>query len=79
MKFDDLKSFVNAYREAIPYLAIGIQISAIVVIFVLAGKYADDKLSTTPWLLLLGIFIGIFASFYHFFKTINQLNKKNKE
>ncbi|MDI6780237.1 MAG: AtpZ/AtpI family protein [Bacteroidota bacterium] len=77
MKLGDFNSLAKAYREAMPYLTIGIQMAAIVVILFFVGKWADEKLSTSPWLLLLGIFLGIGSSFYHFFKTIVEINKKS--
>lgn len=60
-----------------PYLTIGIQMAAIMVIMIFIGKWADEKLNTSPWLLLLGIFIGIGSSFYIFFKTVIGMNKKS--
>lgn len=77
MKLGDFNSLSKAYREAMPYLTIGIQMAAIVVILIFIGKWADEKLNTAPWLLLLGIFLGIGSSFYHFFKTVIEMNKKS--
>lgn len=76
MKLNDFNSFIKAYREATPYLILGIQLAAVVVIFFLIGKWADQKLETYPWLMLAGIFIGIIVGFYHFFKSISELEKK---
>lgn len=77
MKLSDLNGIAKAYREAIPYLAIGIQMAAMVVLMFLLGKWADEKLSTYPWLMVLGIIFGITAGFYHFFKQTSALSKKN--
>ncbi len=79
MKFDDFNSFINAYREATPFLVLGIQLAAIVVIFFLLGKWADEKFGTPPWIMVAGIVIGIAIGFYHFFKSVSELEKKNNK
>lgn len=79
MKLGDLNGFVKAYREAMPYLAVGVQMAAMVVIMFLLGKWADEKFGTYPWLMLLCIFFGISAGFYHFFKQTNALAKKSNK
>jgi hypothetical protein len=35
-----------------------------VLLFVFAGQWADKKLNTSPWLLLLGVFGGIGIGLY---------------
>lgn len=41
---------------------IGVTIAACVLIGVLLGKFLDDKLGTSPWLLLIFTFIGAGAA-----------------
>ncbi len=77
MKLKDLNSLAKAYREAMPYLAIGVQMAAMVVIMFLVGKWADDKFSTQPWLMIVGIFFGISAGLYHFLKFVTAESKKS--
>lgn len=79
MKLSDLNGLVKAYREAMPYLAIGIQMAAIVVIMFLVGKWADEKFNSYPWLMIVGVVFGISAGFYHFFKQTSELIKKSKK
>lgn len=76
MRLSDLNGIAKAYREAIPYLAVGVQMAAIVVLMFLLGKWADEKLNTYPWLMISGIIFGISAGFYHFFKQISILSRK---
>jgi ATP synthase protein I len=45
---------------------------------VLLGYWLDQKLDTSPWLLLGGSLMGIVAGFYHFFKIVLYLDKKSK-
>ncbi|MDI6802358.1 MAG: AtpZ/AtpI family protein [Bacteroidota bacterium] len=77
MNLKDLNHLAKAYREAMPYLAIGVQMAAMVIIMFLVGKWADDKFSTQPWLMIVGIFFGISAGFYHFFKFVSAESKKS--
>ncbi len=37
---------------------IGIQFGVVLVAFLFAGKWLDDRLGTEPWLLMAGVFVG---------------------
>lgn len=37
---------------------LGLTFGASIVAFTLAGNWADEKLGTSPWLLLIGVFLG---------------------
>ena len=74
-----LRNLVKAYRDAAPYLALGIQLAATVVIVSYAGYWADQHFGTGPWLLLAGLGIGAAAGLYNFFKTIIDLGKKEEK
>jgi F0F1-type ATP synthase assembly protein I len=39
------------------------------------GYWLDQRLGTSPWLLLLGALLGIGAALYQFFKTVAGLGK----
>jgi len=36
----------------------------------LLGYFMDDWLGTKPWLLLTGLFLGLFTGFYELAKTV---------
>ena len=74
-----LNNFVKAYRDAAPYLALGIQLAATVVIMSYAGYWADKHFGTGPWLLLTGLGIGAAAGLYNFLKTTIDLGKKEEQ
>lgn len=42
------------------------------------GYWLDKKLGTAPWLLLVGLLIGIAAGFKNIFVIADRLDKKNK-
>ncbi len=61
-----------------PYLGLGTQLAATIVLMFFLGYYLDHKIDTFPWLsLILGLFGG-FAGIYNFIKTVLELNKKSK-
>ncbi len=41
----------------------------------LIGNYLDNKLNTSPWLLIFFVLTGIVAGFLEFFKTIKKFIK----
>jgi ATP synthase protein I len=42
-----------------------------------AGYFADRWLGTGPWLLLIGLALGIAAAGVNFYRTIKALNERN--
>jgi ATP synthase protein I len=42
----------------------GLDLALLILIGVLAGRFVDSKLHSTPWGLLIGLFIGLIAGFY---------------
>lgn len=45
-------------RQAANSAAVGIQFTATILAFLFGGRWLDDRLGTSPWLLLLGLFLG---------------------
>lgn len=69
-------TLTRLYREAAPYLALGVQLAATVVIMFYVGYWADDHFGTKPWFMIVGLMLGVTAGFYNFFKTVSELGKK---
>ena len=63
------QDWTRALREAGPYLGLGTQLAASVLLGVAAGYFADRRLGTEPWLLLLGSTLGVAAAMMQLFKT----------
>ncbi len=72
-------SLAKTYREVGPYLGLGLQLAATIVIFLLVGKWLDGEFNTSPVLMVVGVFIGAVAGLYSFLKTVISLNKKQME
>ncbi len=70
--------FLGVYRQYGPYLTLGLQLAAAVVVFLLAGIWADAKAGTSPLFTLLGLFLGSLGGFIKFFRTVSQLNRNDR-
>lgn len=69
----------ESLREYSPYLTLGFQLAAAVVVFFLIGVWADTRLDTSPWLKLLGLLLGTVGGFVKFFRTIADLERKERK
>lgn len=54
----------------------GIQLVVSILLFVYAGRWLDGKLGTSPWLLVLGAFVGAFAGFYSMYRALTASTKQ---
>ncbi len=68
----------KTYREYAPYLALGFQLAAAVVLFFLLGAWLDEKFGVSPLLKLLGLLVGVIGGFVNFFRTIARLEKRKQ-
>jgi F0F1-type ATP synthase assembly protein I len=64
----------DLFKDA-PYLGLGIQLAATIIIMVFAGIWLDGKFNTSPYLTLVFSFLGIFTGMYHFIKSVTRLGK----
>lgn len=69
----------NALAQAGPYLGLGVQLAATIVIMVFLGKWIDDKYSTGYIWTLVFAFAGGAAGIYNFIKAVLDLEKKSKK
>jgi F0F1-type ATP synthase assembly protein I len=56
---------------------IGLQFGIVLVAFLFAGKWLDDRLGTEPWLLLAGVFLGFGLSVFWMYRRL-MLGDKEK-
>lgn len=62
---------------ALRLLGMGWYVGICIVLGVLGGRWLDDKLHTSPLLVIVGLLLGIFAAFYGLYKMIlPNLNQK---
>lgn len=68
-------SWQESFRDVAPYVGLGTQIVLTMLIFVGAGYFLDQRLGTTPWLLLAGTLMGMVVVFIYLFRIVGQLNR----
>jgi ATP synthase protein I len=58
---------------------VGIEFSISTVIGLLGGKWIDGKLGTQPWLMLLGLVLGVTAGLRSLLRTARRANEESAE
>ena len=67
----------SVFQDSAPYLGLGLQLAAGVIVFYFLGTWADGKLHTTPWLMLTGVMMGVVGGLIKFLKTVGELTKED--
>jgi len=49
---------------------IGIQFVVVLLVFLFAGKWLDERLGTSPWLLMIGVFLGFGLSLLYMYRRL---------
>ena len=62
-----------------PFLTLGLELALTVVICFFIGRWLDERLGTTPWLLIAGLALGTAGGFIHFFRTAMAIGKREDE
>lgn len=71
-------NLINTYKEIGPYLGLGTQLAATIVLMFFLGKWLDEKFELYPILTIVFSFLGGSAGIYNVIKSTLNLNKKNK-
>jgi F0F1-type ATP synthase assembly protein I len=69
----------RAYRQVGPYLSIGVEFTASILLCLGAGWWIDERLHTTPVFMLVGIFFGMVAGFYNLYRAVIGIQKKGQK
>lgn len=75
---NDQRKFIEGYAKAGPYLGLGAQMAATVILMVFLGKFLDDHFGSTPAFILIFSLLGSFAAIYNFIRQVLRLNEKKK-
>ena len=58
----------------------GWYIGVCIVLGVIAGLWLDNKFNTKPWLVIVGLILGVFLAFYGVYRMIlPNINKKQNK
>lgn len=52
------------------YAGAGLQFAISMLLFLFLGQWADRRLGTAPWLMMIGLFLGAGASFYSMYRKL---------
>lgn len=66
------------YAEIGPYLGLGFQLAATMVLMLFIGYKLDEYFDTYPLLMIIFVLFGGFAGIYNFIKTVLDLNNRKK-
>ena len=72
-------SQADAMIKAQPYMDAAWQFIGGVLMGALAGWFADKKLHTTPWLLVVGLFLGFAAGFFSLMRVLARLDAQARK
>lgn len=72
----DYTKISSSYRQIGPYLGLGTQLAATVVLMFFLGRWLDKEFSTTPLFIIVCSFAGSAAGIYNFIIAVLNLNKK---
>ncbi|GBD89475.1 putative F0F1-ATPase subunit [bacterium BMS3Abin04] len=78
MKKEKQNNLISTYREVGPYLGLGTQLAATIVLMFFLGKWLDEEFNLFPLLTIVFSFIGGGAGTYNFIKATLDLNSKKE-
>ncbi|MFZ1519144.1 MAG: AtpZ/AtpI family protein [Ignavibacteriaceae bacterium] len=78
-KPEDTSGFAKSLRDVGPYLGLGLQLAATIVLMVLLGGWLDKKFNLNYILTLIFGLLGIGVGMYNLIKTVNDLEKRDKD
>jgi len=77
-KPEDDSGIAKSLRDVGPYLGLGLQLAATIVVFVLVGSWLDKKYTQKYIFTLIAGLLGIGIGLYNLIKTLAYLEKRNK-
>ncbi|WP_420126676.1 AtpZ/AtpI family protein [Longimicrobium sp.] len=57
---------------------IGLQFALVLVAFLFAGKWLDERLGTEPWLMMAGVFLGFGLSVFWMYRRLVLGDKEKR-
>ena len=69
----------GVFQQVGPYLSIGVEFTASILICLGAGWWIDKRFDTAPIFMLVGAFFGMAAGFYNLYRTVVRMSKKDRD
>ncbi len=70
---------LGAYAQNNRHMGMGIHFALSTLLGAGAGWFLDGKMSTLPLFFLTGMLFGAVAGFYHLYKTLMEIERREKE
>ncbi|MFC1987604.1 AtpZ/AtpI family protein [Chloroflexota bacterium] len=71
---------MSRWEAAFRLIGVGWYVGACIVLGVVGGQWLDNKLNTSPILVIVGLILGIIVAFYGMYRMIlPNINKKRKK
>lgn len=74
----DKDRLADTIKEVAPYMGLGVQLAASIVIMLFVGQWLDEKFESEPVLTLIFAFIGGAAGLFNFIKAATKIEKKSE-
>lgn len=52
------------------FAGVGLQFTGAILLFLFAGRWLDDRLDTSPWFVILGVFVGFGLGFFSIYRQM---------
>ncbi len=73
-----LNDLNQTFKEVGPYLGIGVQLAATIILMVILGQWLDEKFEKKYLFTIIFAFLGIISGMYNLLRTLNYLEKRKK-
>lgn len=73
------RKIIEGYKKVGPYLGLGTQLAATVILMFYIGYWLDKKFQTYPYLVIIFSLLGSFAAIYNFIRSVLKLSSKEKQ
>ncbi len=74
-----MQSTDSAMRQAAPYLLLGTQMAATVIVLGGIGWWIDSIASTDPLILVIGLSVGSGVGLVQFLRSVHRLGEEDKQ
>jgi F0F1-type ATP synthase assembly protein I len=61
------------------FMGLGLQFVLSILFFLYLGQWADRKLGTSPWFMILGVFTGAGAAFFSMYRALKVAERRQEE
>lgn len=73
-----LNDLNQSFKEVGPYLGIGVQLAATIILMVIIGQWLDQKFEKNYLFTIIFAILGVASGMYNLLRTLNYLEKRKK-